>query len=252
MNDSFSPSVAAALADGARRQESAEAAAALGLPSSETEEWRYSLIGDLDLDKLAPVTDEPAGGSSNVDRYDAVRDRAATVVIVDGWPVEVDIDGGWAQKGLSITVAHGREAVPDGEVSADEERTLFDVLHEAFSPGMVTVQVPTGLTVGAPIVIVNHQASVDRATFPHVIVDAGDGSDVSVVERQTSVEGFGLSVPLVELRAQQAARLRYETVQILDRQHWQLARLRSSADSQAMLVSGVAAFGAPLRRWPRE
>jgi Fe-S cluster assembly protein SufD len=97
-------------------------------------------------------------------------------------------------------------------------------------------------------VIINHQATVDRATFPHVVVEAGDGSDVSVVERQTSVPGHGLSVPVVELHAAQAARLRYETVQVLDRQHWQLARLRSSAASQATLVSGIAAFGAHYAR----
>lgn len=243
------------MAGGANRESAAARAAEIELPSGETEEWRYSRIGELPLDQLAPVTDAPSG-SADFDRYEAVADRAATVVLVDGWPVDIQLGSGWAEKGVAITVEHdpartslSADEAADGSAEADtDENTMFDLLHRAFSPGVVTVRIPAGLTVSAPIVVVNHQATVDRATFPHIRVEAGAGSDVAVVERQTSVAGFGLSVPLVELRARQAARLRYETVQVLDDQHWQLARLRSSAESQASLVSGVAAFGAHYAR----
>ncbi len=235
------------MTDGANRQSAAARAAEMELPSGETEEWRYSRVGDLRLDQLAPVTEAPASGGADVDRLDVIADRVATVVLVDGWPVDIDLESGWAEKGLAITVEQDRDrGARDGDDA--DECTVFDLLHQAFSPGVVTVRVPTGLTVAGPIVVVNHQASVDRATFPHIRVEAGDGSDVSLVERQTSVAGFGLSVPLVELSATAAARLRYETVQVLDDQHWQLARLRSSAASQASLVSGIAAFGAHYAR----
>ena len=245
------------MADGAKRASVAAQAVELGLPSGETEEWRYSRVGDLRLDQVAPVTGAPPADAADLDRYGAVGDRVATVVLIDGWPVEIDIESGWSEKGLAITIEHDRSRISLGvdrsplghDVAADtDECTIFDLLHQAFSPGMVSIRVPTGLTVAAPIVIVNHQSTVERATFPHVRVEAGDGSDVSLVERQTSVAGYGLSVPLVELRASQAARLRYQTVQVLDEQHWQLARLRSSAASQASLVSGVAAFGAHYAR----
>ena len=40
----------------ARRIAAAEAFAAHALPSKEEEVWRYSRIGDLDLERYAPVT----------------------------------------------------------------------------------------------------------------------------------------------------------------------------------------------------
>ena len=238
---------------------SAGAAHETGLPSIETEEWRYSSIGDLTLDDLEPSLAEPVIAADAIDRYtDVVDERSATVIIVDGWVTEIEIAAGWAEKGLQIVASTGLAVSDPSPVegrAADPtlaghaaETTIFDHLHRAFSPPGVLVRVPTGLTVRAPIVVLNHQSAPGLASFPRIAVEAGDGSDVMVLERQTSTPGRGLSVPIIELRAGPAARLRYQTIQELDPEHWQLARMVSSADQQATLTAGLAAFGGRYAR----
>jgi Fe-S cluster assembly protein SufD len=245
VNDQFSPLVAAALPDGDRRRTAADRAWSIGWPSSETEAWRYSPIGDLSLDGLAPALAAPAGPTPSGPEV-ALDERAATVTLLDGWVVDVTVAPGWADKGLEITVGPVTSEVTDGD--SDDELSLFDLLHQAFSPAPVVIRTATGLTVREPVVIVNHHASPGTASFPHLVVEAGEGSDLVVVEHQSSIEGPGLSVPRTVLGAGPAARLRYQVVQDLGRQHWQLGRQRSRVEGQATLVSGVAAFGGRYTR----
>ena len=212
-------------------------------PSTETEEWRYSAVGELSLDDLAPVTERPARPDVP-DRFeDVLPERAATVVVVDGWVTEITVSPGWAEKGLVV------EADPNAVAGPTEgEASVFDRLHAAFAAEAVRIRAAKGLSVREPIVVLNHQQSTERATFPHIVVETGEGADLMVVERQTSVAGFGLSVPIAELAATSAGRLRYLTLQELDPQHWQLGRQISTAADQATLMSGIAAFGARYAR----
>ncbi|MEM9135623.1 MAG: SufD family Fe-S cluster assembly protein [Actinomycetota bacterium] len=239
MNDQFGPSAAESLGDGSRRAEAARLAASSDLPSRKSEEWRYSRIRRLDVSSLAPSLARPAG--VELPDPEGVTERAATITLIDGWVVDIAVETGWADKGLSITTEN-RPADIAGEA------TLFDHLHHAFSPETLVISTSTGLTVRPPIVIVSHQLSAGIATFPHIVVEAGDGSDLSVVEQQTSAAGFGLNVPVVEVGVGPAARVRYQTHQDLDLEQWQLARSVSSVASQATLSAGIAAFGARYAR----
>jgi Fe-S cluster assembly protein SufD len=105
-----------------------------------------------------------------------------------------------------------------------------------------------GLVVDQPIVVVNHHSGSSRAGFPHLVVEAGGDSEVAVVEWQTSADGPGLSVPIVELDVAAAARLNYLTVQVTGPDVWSLARQVSSVGSQATLNAGIAAFGGRYAR----
>lgn len=251
MNERFSETVAGSMPNGDRRRQAASALQHAELPNTETEEWRYSPIGELPLDELQPSTAAPDGHQADL-YLDEAPERAATVVVVDGWVVDIDLAPGWAEKGVTIEADSSlSSAVDDGAVEAAssvEESTMFDLLHQAFCPAAVVIKIPTGLSVREPIVVVNHHQSVGVAAFSHLVIDAADGSDVSVLERQTSSEGFGLSVPVVDLRVGPAARVRYQSIQELDRRQWQLARQRSTVAGQATLSSGVAAFGARYAR----
>ncbi|MEM8922639.1 MAG: SufD family Fe-S cluster assembly protein [Actinomycetota bacterium] len=255
MNEQFGQAHVADLpGDVDRRRAAAEAAVGVGLPSTETEEWRYSPIGDLEsrLDDLSPVLSRPDGiGADDLaavvadghDGYADLVDRSATVFMVDGWVIDVTVEPGWAEKGLTIEVLSQAAAEAEGG-----ESTLFDHLHRAFGPETLSIRTSQGLTVREPIVIVNHQMSAARMTFPHIVVEAADASDVQVVEFQTSAQGFGLSVPMVEIDVAQAARVRYQTHQDLLGERWQLARQISSVGAQSTLTCGIAAFGARYAR----
>ncbi len=238
MNDSFTPELAASIGPGRDRAGAAELASSLSVPSAEAEEWRYSPIGDLPLADLAPVVDAPSG-DAQFDRFEQVIDqRAATVVIVDGFVTEIDVDESWSAKGLAVTAEDSATAnVPDDQL------TVFDHLHRAFSPAAVRISVPRSMVVPDPIVVINHHRTASAAIFPHLIIDAGEASEVAVVERQTSMDGFGMSVPVVELTAGDAARLSYQVIQENGSGHWQVGRQLSTVGAQATLSTGTAAFG---------
>ncbi len=241
MNESFSPEAAAAVGPRQDRSAEAEAAAATALPDAEAEDWRYSPIGELPVADLRSL-DGPGIDGNAIDAIDrfttVVPDRAATVVIVDGFVVSVEIDPGWASKGLAVEADEGLPA----EVPA-AQLTHFDRLHRAFSPAAVRIEAPAGLAVEAPIVVVTHHATAGTAAFPHLRITAGPGSQLSVVERQTSTDELGFQVPVVELVAEQAANLRYQLVQENGSEHWQVGRQLSTVDAQATLITGTAAFG---------
>ncbi len=244
MNQRFSPDIASTVSPRPGRAEAAAAAAELELPSAETEEWRYSPIGDLSLDRFSPVVSAPEAGSIVVpDRFEATApERAATVVVVDGHVVSIDLDESWAAKGLVVAI----DDAPDGLDRPDA--TILDQLHRAFSPPALRIETPDGLAVEAPVVVLSHQATVDAATFPHLLVRAGAGSELSVIEQQTSVDGAGMAVPVVELAAGDGSNPRYVVVQENGPEHWQLGRQMSTIGSQATLRTGIAAFGSRYAR----
>lgn len=243
MNDSFSSESALAVGQGRDRSAAAEKAAASTLPNAETEEWRYSPIGDLSVADLAPQTEAPASADA-IDRFtDVIAERAATVVLIDGFVVSIEVDEGWAAKGLVVEA----DATAEAKV-AEDQQTIFDHLHQAFSPAAVRIAVPNGLAVSAPVVVLNHHATEATAVFPHLIISTGESAEVSVVERQTSMAGFGLSVPVVELATGDASQLKYQVIQENGCGHWQVGRQVSTIGAQATLSTGTAAFGGHYSR----
>ncbi len=243
MSHSFSPDVATSVSPRPGRAGSAAEAAGLDLPSPETEEWRYSPIGDLRLDRFGPVTSPPESRGAVADRFEAATpSRAATVVVVDGFVTSIEIDDGWASKGLIVTT----DDEPTGLDRPDA--TVIDHLHRAFSPPALRIGAPDGLAVDVPVVVLSHHGAADGATFPHLLIRTGPGAELSVIEQQTSGDGPGLGVPVVELVAGDSSNLRYVVVQENGAEQWQLGRQLSSIGAQATLRTGIAAFGSRYAR----
>jgi len=250
VSDLLTNSAVAGLADPDRRAAALAEAAEAGWPSAETEEWRYSPVNDLGLEGLAPAPAPASSGAGAVAAVPAVplADRAATVTVIDGAVVAIDVGPGWVDKGLIVEALGDPGSLTDLDVGS-EEVTAYDLLHRAWSPGALVIRTPTGLTVREPVVVRTHHLTPGAVSFPHLVIEAGEESDLTVVEHQTSAPGAGASVPRAELRVGDAARLRYQLLQDLGRDHVQLARQRSSVGAHATLVSGVAAFGGRYARF---
>ncbi len=245
VNDRFGPEAAGSLSPDDQRRRAAEQAAELGWPSTEAEEWRYRVISNLNLDGLQPAL-KPPSPAATIPVATVGDGAAAVITLIDGWVIDASVEPGWAAKGLEIEMD-----VPNGEaavVATTGEQTIFDLLHQAFSSSSLSIKVPVGLSVREPIIIDNRHQGEATASFSHIMVEASDGSDVTIVERQISGPGHGLSVPIVDLTVANAARVSYQTIQDLGLAHWQLGRQRSSVSSQATLNSGLAAFGAHYAR----
>ena len=230
----------------ARRREAVERFADAPLPSSAEEVWRYSRIAELDLDAYSPAT---GPGIGPVDLPD-VGPAAATVVVRNGHVASVDVDPALAAKGLLV----GRltELDPDGDplgaVSGDPHDALGH-LHDAFTADPVLVRVPRGMVVTEPVVVVHWVDEPRTASFPRLIVQAGEDSEVTVYDHVASPPDLdALVVPVVELDAGPAARLRYLNAQVLGRKVWQLGHQASRVDRDAHLKTTMVALGGDYAR----
>jgi Fe-S cluster assembly protein SufD len=125
---------------------------------------------------------------------------------------------------------------------------LLGVLNEAFSTEPLVLDVPAGLTVDAPFVVVDWSATPGVVTFPHLVVRLGADSEATVVDHQGGDDVVALTVPVVELAVNQAARLRYLNVQQRGPQTWQIATQSSRVERDATLIAAQAALGGGYAR----
>jgi Fe-S cluster assembly protein SufD len=208
------------------------------LPTAEDEHWRYSRIKELDLAAYEPAP-TPEGGAVDVP---PVGPRSALVVIVDGRMVASEVDAELAAQGLTVTsggdVAGIRGARTDG----------VDDLHDHLVAEVVTIVVPRGLTVPHPIVVVQTVEAVGSASAAHLVVHAGDDSDVTIYDHHSSEDIAALVLPQVELDVADAARVRYVTVQAYGPKVWQLARQSSRVGQSATFTTTMIALGGDYAR----
>ncbi len=191
------------------RVAAAERAAAAELPTTAEEIWRYSRIEQLDLDRFTP---RPS--LTTVDGAEGL------VIGDDEWP---DVIGGDA---------------PD----------VFAELNAAFMSPLV-LRVPAGRVVPEPVVIEHVVNGEGTATFPRVIIDAGPESEITVVERVTSSAGERvLAVPLVQVRAGAAARVRYVGINELDAAAWQIGHQQAVGDRDSTITLATVALGGHYAR----
>jgi Fe-S cluster assembly protein SufD len=205
----FSPQAVRALgaADVDDRAAAAERAAAMAMPTVAEEVWRYSRIGELELDSFHPA-------------------RAATTVEhADGFV--------------------GTAAEVDTSIVHD----LFDELNAAFAD-QVVLTIPKGTVVLEPIVVTHTVAADGEAIFPRLVVDVGENSEVTIVERFRSAKGEirALVVPRLFLRTRQAARVSYLAVQQLGPTVWQLGNQHAVGERDSTTQLATVALGGDYAR----
>lgn len=197
----------------AQRRAAAERFAAASLPTADEEIWRYSRIAELDLDRFTPgaCTTEVLGAGDLL---------------------------GEDHPGLLEVVGDVLDASPD----------VFADLNTAFMAPVV-LRVPAGRVVAEPIVITHTLDRDGVAAFPRLVVEAGEDSEVTVVERFVSSDGVAaLLVPVAELRARQAARIKYLGVNELGPAVWQIAHQRSVGERDSSTLLSTVALGGDYAR----
>lgn len=204
------------------------------LPSESEEVWRYSRISDLDLDQFEPVGLSTAPTSTELPSLaDAVGARSGLVVTVNG----------------RITRVEGEVVGPlrDGEELAPSV-DAFGELNAQHRGDGVAVRIPAGKVVEHPVVIVHWVDADGAAVFPYTLVDAGEASEVTVVELVASSDVHSLVAPVVDLRAGAASNVRFLNVQQLGPRVWQLGYQVSRVDRDATLHSSTVALGGEYAR----
>jgi Fe-S cluster assembly protein SufD len=186
-----------------------EQLAAIELPTADEEIWRYSRIGDLDLSAYHPV--------------DLVPDVTgpSDFVEIGGVPVDLFPDH-----------------VPD----------VFAAINLR-SADQVRVVVPANTVVDGAIVI-THTVPADGAlSSPRLVVEAGDNSEVTIVERFVSgADGAALVLPVLQAAIGQAARVNYLAVNELSEQAWSLGNQQAVGQRDSQTLLATVALGGDYAR----
>jgi len=246
----------------ARRLAALEQLADTPWPTSHEEIWRYSRIDDLDVGRFRPVPPErlgeagvesaPGGGPIAAE----AGQRAALVVVRNGRVVHHTMSEELERKGVRVCgLATCEAAELEGVLGAasDASPDAFTLLHDAFLAGGAYIRVPKGVTVEHPIVVLHWSEGDGLVSFPHTLVVAEDGAQVTVFDRYGSTDtGPGTTGHLVdavvELLLGDNAHVRYLSVQEHGPRTWQIALQRAHLGRDATLKSAVVALGGEYAR----
>jgi Fe-S cluster assembly protein SufD len=183
--------------------------AATPFPTAQQEIWRYSRVGELDLAAFHHAT-----ATTSIEG-----DQSLLVAATE-----------------SIDLGLGDEL----DVFAELNRALMAPIH---------IRIPRNRVVDSPIVITHRITSETGACFPRLVIDAGENSEVTVIEMFTSDESIAaLVVPVLQVRAQQAARVKYLAVNELGPKVWHIANLQSSGDRDSTTLLSTVALGGDYAR----
>jgi Fe-S cluster assembly protein SufD len=237
----------------ARRAAGYDAVASCSLPSESEEVWRYTPINTLVLDDFAPPAQDgpaPAGDQLLAALGTALGPLAGSVLVHNG-RASAFTSPEPGRAGAAEFAFGQADDVPGSSVmlgSVQEGGDALVRLNDAFMPDPVFVDVPAGMQVGAPVLIVHWCDGV--SAFPRTSVRAAEGSALSVVEVYAGPEGSprSLVVPVTELAAAEGASLSYVSVQILGESAWSIARLAGRGMADSSLRTFTVGLGASYDR----
>ncbi|MCU1392090.1 MAG: Fe-S cluster assembly protein SufD [Ilumatobacteraceae bacterium] len=151
--------------------------------------------------------------------------------------------------GSLTTTIVGADAVRTTDIPDDAaELDLFGDLNRAFM-SLIHLRIPRGTVLEQAIVITHTLHTAGAAAFPRLVIDAGDDSEVTVIERFVSDDGVsGLVVPVLRIRAGQAARVKYLSVNELGSHVWQIADQQALGERDSSTLLSTVALGGDYAR----
>lgn len=181
----------------------------VALPTPSEEIWRYSRIDELDLDAFRPAASTPL-----------VAGPAGFVTV-------------------------GGELV---DLLPGDTPDVFAELNRAFA-SQVHIMVPPGTVVDQPIVV-THVVPADGALVaPRLVVEAGRDSQVTVIERFTSgADGSALVLPVLQVRADPAARVQYLGFNDLSTDAWSIGHQQALGDRDSSTLLATVTLGGDYAR----
>ena len=185
----------------------------LALPTVDEEIWRYSRIGELDLDtlklgKLSTKIDASNQAKQFVSSQTNVVPRAATDIFED---------------------LNGRDAQ------------------------LTAITVAKNQVVAEPIVITHSLDESGIVAYSRLVIEAHENSEVTLVERFISgANAKSLIVPVVDVRAAQSARVTYIAINELGSATWQIGYQQAVGQRDSMMKLFTVALGGDYARMRAE
>ena len=198
-------------------------------PTGQEEEWRRTDLSDL-----------PRNGA----------------LLVDAPPLEVSLPPGAAEAGL--VVADLRTAVrehPDlvrrwlGQAEGQASHAHFWALAQAAWSGGVFVHVPRNVAVDGTVVVRTTLGDGESTYLPVTLVVAEEGANITILEEVVSPDGAAIWFGgIVEVVAEQAARVRYANLQRLGDGAWNIGSQRVAVGQDADVTTLNAEVGSKVTK----
>jgi Fe-S cluster assembly protein SufD len=240
-----------------RRRRAAEQLADVVWPSPSEEIWRYSRIGDFELDTYRPLTEAEIGvvGVENAPGGGVLAaeagDRSGLIVVRDGRVVHHEVDEDLASKGVivcGLATCEGEDVGRWLGKCSDASPDAFTLLHDSFLAGGAFIRVPAGVVVDKPIVVLHWSDGDGLASFPHTLVVAEEQSEVTVLDRFGSPDVAHFVDAVVELIVEDNAHVKYLSVQEHGPRVWSIVLQRAHVGRDASLRSSAVALGGEYAR----
>lgn len=252
----------------ARRAEAWDIYLDTPLPSTQSEEWRYTDLSRLlPMDALVPA--DPGLGAPPARNGDGTvpaplrrsmaqdRHSAGRIVEVDGAVVEVELNESLSRQGVVLTSL--RKAARSGDplverflatkaVPASEGK--FPALNAALWTDGVFLKVPANVHLDGPIRLSRWVSHSGSATFTRILIVAESHSQVSFVDECLSpdFESTTLVNTAVELFSHAGAQIQYVSLQRMGKGGFYLANQRTLAERDSTLDTLNVALGGSVGR----
>ena len=185
----------------------------LTLPTVDEEIWRYSRIGELNLDqfelgKVATKIEASSQAKQFVSSATNIAPRNATDIFED------------------LNVRHAQ---------------------------LTAISIAKNQVVAEPIVITHSLDESGVVAYPRLVIEAHENSEVTVVERFiSSANAKSLIVPVVDVRAAQSARVTYVAINELGASTWQIGYQQAVGQRDSMMKLFTVALGGDYARMRAE
>ncbi len=230
------------------------------LPSESEEVWRYTPIDELKLENFSPVLTSPGPLPEDGETFrrlvaSTVGPLSGEAVVHNGYPVSLRNEA--ATSGLRLgrcgdeDDARGADMVGAVQIGGD----ALVLLNDSFAADAVLIDVPAGVVVADPILVLHWcggvaDAATGSAVFPRTAIRLGDGASVAVVEVYAGPvsPARALVVPVTELVAGEGATLSYVSLQILNDAAWSIARLAARGAKESVMRTFTVGLGGDYDR----
>jgi Fe-S cluster assembly protein SufD len=222
---------------------------AMPMPSQETEEWRYTDLSDFDL-SFVPHTSGHGSGAPG-----QPGDLAATLLQHNSSAAMTTSNQDLAAKGVifcdldEAAVRHPELVEQHLHTIVPTARTKFTALHGAFRSGGTFLYVPRDTRVEMPLQTLTYLDADGAAVFPHTLIVADTGSEVTFIDRYASPDlARALSDAVAEIVVGDGAHVGYVSIQEWGAgvTHLGVVRARLGRDAEIRTLS--IGFGASLSR----
>ena len=183
----------------------------------------------------------------------------------DAWDTVVVVDGNFSAQ---LSRLHGTTGLTAGSLAeafaagtddvesqfaslAGRENYAFTALNTAFAGDGAYIGVSAGAQLEAPVhvVFVSSDLAASRATYPRLLVSAGENSSFTFIETYINLsESAQLTVPVVEVFAAVGSNIRHYRIQMENEKSFHIGTTRVIQKADSSFTSTSFAVGASIGR----